>query len=220
EAHPCENVPSHDCFERKLACAALFREEAGIGRDILVDDLDGAAHRAYGLMPNMTWVIGRGGRVAYKANWTSAMNVEAFLERLLAARGGHPAGTTRGMYETQRSRKEKTWWGLGWGLVVRGGDLVPCARPACGGVGGAVGSCERAAAAVAAGGGGPVAGAWGGPGRRPGGGGERDHRPHRCLRAGGGPGSVPGWPGQAGGRGPQEHRGAGCGAGPGAAGAG
>src|SRR5262249_58285933 len=102
EAHPCENVPSHDCFERKVAWAGLLREEAGIGRDILVDDLDGAAHRAYGLMPNMTWVIGRGGRVAYKANWTSAMNVEAFLERLLAARGGHPAGTTRVMYETQQ----------------------------------------------------------------------------------------------------------------------
>jgi hypothetical protein len=102
EAHPGENVPSHDSFERKLACAALLREEAGIGRDILVDDLDGAAHRAYGLMPNMTWVIGRGGRVAYKANWTSAANVEAFLERFLAARGEHPAGTTAVMYETQQ----------------------------------------------------------------------------------------------------------------------
>jgi hypothetical protein len=102
EAHPGENVPHHDSFERKLACAALLREEAGIGRDILIDDLDGAAHRAYGLMRNMTWVIGRGGRAAYKANWTSAANVEAFLERFLAARGEHPAGTTPVMYETQQ----------------------------------------------------------------------------------------------------------------------
>ena len=81
EAHPGENVPCHDSFGRKLACARLLAEETGIGRDILVDDLDGAVHRAYGLMPNMTWVIGRGGRVAYKANWTSAANVEAFLAR-------------------------------------------------------------------------------------------------------------------------------------------
>jgi len=42
-----------------------------------VDDLAVTVHRAYGLMPNMTWVIDRGG-VAYKANWTSAANVEAF----------------------------------------------------------------------------------------------------------------------------------------------
>jgi len=44
-------------------------------------------HRAYGLMPNMTWVTDRGGRVAYKANWTSTTNVEAFLARFLTVRG-------------------------------------------------------------------------------------------------------------------------------------
>jgi hypothetical protein len=60
-------------------------------------------HRAYGLMPNMTWVIARGGRVAYKANWTSAANVEAFLDRFLAARPEHPAGTSPVMYETQQA---------------------------------------------------------------------------------------------------------------------
>lgn len=60
-------------------------------------------HRAYGLMPNMTWVIGRGGRIAYKANWTSAANVEAFLDRFLAARGQHPPGTSAVMYETQQA---------------------------------------------------------------------------------------------------------------------
>jgi len=102
EAHPGENVPCHDSFERKLACAKLLREEAGIGRDILVDGLDGTVHRAYGLMPNMTWVIGRGGRVAYKANWTSAANVEAFQERFLAARAERPSRATPVMYETQQ----------------------------------------------------------------------------------------------------------------------
>jgi hypothetical protein len=104
EAHPGENVPHHDSFERKLACAKLLREEAGIGRDILVDDLAGTVHRAYRLMPNMTWVIARGGRIAYKANWTSAANVEAFLERFLAARGKHPAGAAPVMYETAAGR--------------------------------------------------------------------------------------------------------------------
>ena len=103
EAHPGENVPGHDSFERKLACAALLRDETGIGRDILVDDLDGTVHHAYGLMPNMTWVIDTGGRVAYKANWTSAANVEAFLGRFLAGQAEHPPGTPPAMYETQQA---------------------------------------------------------------------------------------------------------------------
>jgi len=103
EAHPGENVLHHDSFEGKLACAALLRDETGIRRDILVDDLAGTVHFAYGLMPNMTWVIGRGGRIAYKADWTSAANVEAFLERFLAVRGEHPPGTTPVMYETQQA---------------------------------------------------------------------------------------------------------------------
>jgi hypothetical protein len=100
EAHPGENVPRHGSFEDKLACAARLREEAGIGRDILVDSLAlvdglaGAVHRGYGCMPNMTWVIDRGGRVAYKANWTSGANVEAFLGRFLAARSQEPPGAT------------------------------------------------------------------------------------------------------------------------------
>ena len=95
-------MPSHDSFSTKLACAQLLRDEAGIRRDILVDDLAGTVHHAYGLMPNMSWVIARGGRVAYKANWTSAANVEAFLGRFLAARGQHPAGAVPVMYETEQ----------------------------------------------------------------------------------------------------------------------
>src|SRR5690348_5977333 len=54
-------------------------------------------------MPNMTWVIGRGGHVAYKANWTSAANVEAFLGRFLAGHAEPPPGTSPVMYETQQA---------------------------------------------------------------------------------------------------------------------
>jgi hypothetical protein len=101
-------VPGHESLAGKLAAARLLREQAGIGRDILVDDLAGTVHHAYGLMPNMTWVIDRGGRVAYKANWTSAANVEAFLGRFLAARGRHPAGAMPVMYETEQIEFRRT----------------------------------------------------------------------------------------------------------------
>ncbi|MBA2529735.1 MAG: hypothetical protein H0V19_07215 [Euzebyales bacterium] len=91
EAHPGEHIGHHRTFEEKLACAARLRDEVGIRRPILVDDLAGTAHRAYGLMPNMTWAIGRGGRIMYKADWTSAHNVEAFLERHEDGRRRRPA---------------------------------------------------------------------------------------------------------------------------------
>jgi len=46
----------------ELAGSELLRKETGIGRAILVADLAGTVRRACGLMPNMTWVIDRGGR--------------------------------------------------------------------------------------------------------------------------------------------------------------
>lgn len=102
EAHPGEDVPHHETFETKLAHARLLRDELGIRRPILVDDLSGTAHSRYGSLPNMTWVFARGGRVVYKANWTNAANVEAFLERFLAARAPQRQGGRQAMYETEQ----------------------------------------------------------------------------------------------------------------------
>jgi hypothetical protein len=50
-------------------------------------------HVAYGLMPNMSWVLGRGGTILYKAMWTSAARIGEFLERKGAQRHdpAHPA---------------------------------------------------------------------------------------------------------------------------------
>ncbi|MQA85737.1 MAG: hypothetical protein GEV03_14215 [Streptosporangiales bacterium] len=101
-------MPHHDTFERKLAQARLLRDETGIRRPILVDDLSGTVHRKYGDMPNMTWILDRGGRVVYKANWTNAANVEAFLDRYLAARERRPPGAAQVMYETEQIEFRRT----------------------------------------------------------------------------------------------------------------
>ena len=61
-----------------------MRDEIGISRTILVDEFEGTVHRAYGTLPNMTWVLGRGGTILYKAMWTSAERVRGFLERFEA----------------------------------------------------------------------------------------------------------------------------------------
>ena len=44
-------------------------------------------HTAYGLMPNMSWVLARG-TILYKAGWTSAARIGEFLERQRAQTSG------------------------------------------------------------------------------------------------------------------------------------
>lgn len=107
EAHPGEKVPHHDSMEVKLAHARLLRDEVGIRRPILIDTLDGAAHRAYGALPNMTYVITRGGRIGYKADWTRVVTVEAYLERLLTARR-RPAGVALAPFRTEQLEYRET----------------------------------------------------------------------------------------------------------------
>ena len=50
----------------------------------------------------MTWVIGRGGTIVYKADWTSAANVEAFLLRYSQGRARRPASGTIAPYVTEQ----------------------------------------------------------------------------------------------------------------------
>ena len=45
-------------------------------------------HHDYGLLPNMPWVLDRGGTILYKAMWTSAARIDDFLQRRQAQRTG------------------------------------------------------------------------------------------------------------------------------------
>ena len=83
EAHPGENYRHHTSMDDKRRNARAFREHGHIRRQILLDDLAGTAHRAYGLLPNMTWIIGPGGFIHYKSSWTSPSDVVNALEAIL-----------------------------------------------------------------------------------------------------------------------------------------
>lgn len=85
EAHPAENHRHHTSMDDKRANARAFLDHSSVRRPILLDDLVGTCHRAFGLLPNMTWIIGRGGVVYYKAEWTAAADVEDALVQLLDA---------------------------------------------------------------------------------------------------------------------------------------
>jgi hypothetical protein len=76
EAHPGEIYPHLTSMEQKREHARDLRDTLGVTRPIMVDALDGACHRTYGSMPNMTWIFSRSGTPIYKSDWTDANSVE------------------------------------------------------------------------------------------------------------------------------------------------
>lgn len=87
EAHPGEHYPHLTSMEQKFRHAQDLRDVLGVKRPILVDALDGACHRAYGSMPNMTWIFNRTGIPIYKSDWTDADSVENALVYFLDVAG-------------------------------------------------------------------------------------------------------------------------------------
>lgn len=85
EAHPGENYPHLTSMGQKIRHAEDLRDKLGVTRPILVDALDGACHRAYGSMPNMTWIFNRAGRPIYKSDWSDASSVANALDYFLEA---------------------------------------------------------------------------------------------------------------------------------------
>lgn len=92
EAHPGENYPAHSNMEQKIAHAKAFRVHKHIERPILVDDLSGTGHLQYGDLPNMTYLIGRGGRVLFRSDWTDPPTIELMLNYMLNVREKRRAG--------------------------------------------------------------------------------------------------------------------------------
>jgi len=66
----------------------------GIERRMLVDDLEGSVHQAYGTLPNMTYILGVGGTVIYRADWTDERTIRMALEQIMYERG-HRRNRTR-----------------------------------------------------------------------------------------------------------------------------
>jgi hypothetical protein len=81
---------------------------------LLVDDLKGTVHRAYGEMPNMVYIIDKQGRVVYRAMWTDHAEIETVLENLVMAE----EMASRGV-RMRPSYSEKVSFVAGYGKEVR-----------------------------------------------------------------------------------------------------
>ena len=88
EPHP-DDFPDHRAhrsIEQKYQHARDMRDRHSTPRQILIDDLDGAVHREWGGLANMSWVIDHTGRVAYKAGWTVESDIRESLEDVVRVR--------------------------------------------------------------------------------------------------------------------------------------
>ena len=92
EAHPGENFPAHRTIEQKLSHARTFKKLFNVERPILVDDLIGTGHKLYGMLPNMTYLVGRGGKVLFRADWTDPPTIETVLQYVMASRARRREG--------------------------------------------------------------------------------------------------------------------------------
>jgi hypothetical protein len=86
EAHPGTDIPSHEGFAQKQACAQRLAVDDGEAREILVDDFDGSGHRAFGGMPNAVFIINRNGCVVFRAAWNNPKATKSALDALVAGR--------------------------------------------------------------------------------------------------------------------------------------
>lgn len=81
---------------------------------LLVDDLMGTVHRAYGEMPNMVYVVDKQGKIVYKAMWTDHAEIETVLQNLAMAAEMAATGI-----RVRPSYSEKLSYVVGYGQDVR-----------------------------------------------------------------------------------------------------
>jgi hypothetical protein len=89
-------------MEQKFKHARDLRDKLGVTRPILVDALDGACHRAYGSMPNMSWIFTKTGHPIYKSDWTDALSVENAIEYFLEVTNRRRSGERVGGFQVER----------------------------------------------------------------------------------------------------------------------
>jgi hypothetical protein len=102
EAHPGENYPHLTSMAQKFRHARALKDVLGVTRQIYVDSLDGACHRAYGSMPNMSWILTRSGVPVYKSDWTDSHSVRNAVEYFLEVAGRRRAGERMAPFRVER----------------------------------------------------------------------------------------------------------------------
>lgn len=87
QAHPGEQRAAYNSDSEKQASAEEYRRMEHLPWPVLVDDLPGTVHQAYGNMPDPVYLIDADGRVAFYGMWTHPPTLQQAIEELLAQGG-------------------------------------------------------------------------------------------------------------------------------------
>ncbi len=87
QAHPGPSEPAYASEGQKMTDAERYQRTEHIPWPVIVDDVEGTAHRAYGGLSNPSYLIGTDGRVSFYAPVTGAPRLHRALEELAAGGG-------------------------------------------------------------------------------------------------------------------------------------
>lgn len=113
EAHPGSNIPSHQSLNDKILCAKQLKSDDE-KRHIIIDDLKGTAHNAYGGYPNSIFIINKNGCVVFRSDWNNVSATKVALSRLLS---GRPANIKSYFFPAKLSTSIKTLRRNGKGAI-------------------------------------------------------------------------------------------------------
>lgn len=80
EAHPGSRLGPHQSNGQKIERAEKLRQFYDEPRKILIDDLQGKMHKAYGELPNMVYIIDPDGRIIYRSDWAFPKRIDKILQ--------------------------------------------------------------------------------------------------------------------------------------------
>lgn len=114
EAHPGEVTRPHESDADKVAVARRLAEVEGLRRTILIDDLAGSVHLAYGGGYDAGFVIDAQGHVVVRRFWNEPSDVRTALLTMREGLRPIPVESTRFGWPSQRGPE-------GAEMLVRGG---------------------------------------------------------------------------------------------------
>ncbi len=74
---------NHENYEHKVGYAQELARIKNLEAAILVDEMDQKVHEMLGNLPNFVYLIGKDGKVVYKATWSNAEFVDERLADLV-----------------------------------------------------------------------------------------------------------------------------------------